>query len=209
MGGSHHGLLQLRLLPLLLLLLDLGFRNGGRCAAQKLPEQEVEALKGIARKLNKTDWDFSVDPCIGSGTWVNSTGFIVSNVTCDCSFQNHTNCHIISLQLMRLNLSGVLPEEVVNLTYLRYLDLSRNFIQGPIPASWASLQVFNLSLQGNRISGTLPKELASMPMLKSLQLEANQFEGPIPPELGNIISLERLRVALNLFQADKYDRFPN
>jgi hypothetical protein len=57
----------------------------------------VEALKGIARKLNKTDWDFSVDPCIGSGTWVNSTGFIVSNVTCDCSFQNHTNCHIISL----------------------------------------------------------------------------------------------------------------
>jgi len=195
MGGSHRGvgfLLRLGLLQLLLLLLGLGFGNGGRCAAQKLPEQEVEALKGIARKLNKTDWDFSVDPCIGSETWVNSTGFIVSNVTCDCSFQNNTECHIISLELMRLNLSGVLPEEVVNLTYLRYLDLSRNYIQGPIPASWASLPVFNLSLQGNRISGTIPKELGRMPMLKSLQLEANQLEGPIPPELGNIVSLERL-----------------
>ncbi|CAM0946050.1 unnamed protein product [Alopecurus aequalis] len=200
MGSGHRGvgfLLRLRFLPLLLLLLALGAGNGGRCAAQKLPEQEVEALKGIARKLNKTDWDFSVDPCIGSGTWANSVGLIVSNVTCDCSFQNHTNCHVISLQLMRLNLSGVLPEEVVNLTYLRFLDLSRNFIQGPIPASWASLQVFNLSLQGNRISGTLPKELGRMPMLKSIQLEANQLQGPIPPELGNIISLERFFISAN------------
>lgn len=98
---------------------------------------------------------------------------------------------------MRLNLSGVLPDEVVNLTYLRYLDLSRNFIQGPIPASWASLQVFNLSLQGNRISGTLPKDLGRMPMLKSILLEGNQLEGPIPPELGNIISLERFFISAN------------
>ncbi|KQJ94159.1 probable LRR receptor-like serine/threonine-protein kinase At1g53440 isoform X2 [Brachypodium distachyon] len=195
MVGGGGFLLRLLLIPLL--LLDLGSGNGGRCAAQKLPEQEVQALKGIARKLNKMDWDFSVDPCIGSGAWVKSDGLIVSNVTCDCSLQNHTECHIISLQLMRLNLSGVLPEEVVNLTYLRYLDLSRNFIQGPIPASWATLRVFNLSLQGNRISGTLPKELGRMPMLKSIQLEANQLEGPIPPELGNIISLERFFISAN------------
>jgi hypothetical protein len=57
----------------------------------------VEALKGIAHKLNKTDWDFNLDPCIGSGTWANSIGLIVSNVTCDCSFQNASKCHIISL----------------------------------------------------------------------------------------------------------------
>ncbi|XP_062218676.1 probable LRR receptor-like serine/threonine-protein kinase At1g53430 isoform X2 [Phragmites australis] len=181
-----------------LLLLGLGCSNGGRCQAQTLlPQQEVEALKGIASKLNKTDWDFSVDPCSASGNWVNSTGFLISNVTCDCSFKDHTECHIISLQLMRQNLSGVLPDEVVNLTYLRYLDLSRNFIQGPIPASWANLPIFNLSLQGNRISGTLPKELGRMPMLKSMQLEGNWIEGPIPPELGNIISLERFFISTN------------
>jgi hypothetical protein len=76
--------------------------------------------------------------------------------------------HAHGRELMRQNLSGVLPEEVVNLTYLTNLDLSRNFIQGPIPASWASLPVFNLSLQGNRISGTVPKELGRMPFLKSM-----------------------------------------
>lgn len=207
-GGGGGGFFLLRLI-LLLLLLDIGYSNGGRCAAQTLPKQEVEALKVIASKLSKADWDFSVDPCGSSGIWNNSKGLVISNLTCDCSFKNHTECHIISLQLMRQNLSGVLPEEVANLTYLRYLDLSRNFIEGPIPTSWASLPVFNLSLQGNRISGTLPKELGRMPMLKSIQLEGNQLEGPIPPELGNIISLERLRVALNIFQSDKYDRFPN
>ena len=57
----------------------------------------VEALKGIATKLNKTDWDFSVDPCSASGNWANSTGFIISNVTCDCSFKNNTECHIVRL----------------------------------------------------------------------------------------------------------------
>lgn len=196
MGGGGGGGFLLRLI-LLLLLLDIGYSNGGRCAAQTLPKQEVEALKVIASKLSKADWDFSVDPCSSSGTWNNSEGLLISNLTCDCSFKNHTECHIISLQLMRQNLSGVLPEEVANLTYLRYLDLSRNFIVGPIPASWASLPVFNLSLQGNRISGTLPKELGRMPMLKSIQLEGNQLEGPIPPELGNIISLERFFISAN------------
>ncbi|KXG29874.1 hypothetical protein SORBI_3004G102100 [Sorghum bicolor] len=98
---------------------------------------------------------------------------------------------------MRQNLSGVLPDEVVNLTYLQNLDLSRNFIQGPIPASWADLPVFNLSLQGNRISGSLPKELGRMPKLKSIQLEGNQLAGSIPPELGNIISLQRFFISAN------------
>nr|CAB3446209.1 unnamed protein product [Digitaria exilis] len=203
MGPSRRGDLGgVRLV--LLLLVGLACSNGGgRCswaqATTLLPPQEVEALKGIANKLNKTDWDFSVDPCSGSGNWnkSDSDGLFISSVTCDCSFKNHTECHIIILELMRQNLTGVLPDEVVNLTYLQNLDLSRNFIQGTIPASWGDLPVYNLSLQGNRISGTLPKELGRMPMLKSIQLEGNQIEGPITPELGNISTLERFFISAN------------
>ncbi|KAG8058544.1 hypothetical protein GUJ93_ZPchr0002g25551 [Zizania palustris] len=191
-GGGGRRFRQLRLLLRFLLL--------SAAAAQKLPEQEVEALKGIAHKLNKMDWDFTVDPCTWPKTWVNFTSYPklpVSNVTCNCSFKNNTECHITHLQLMRQNLSGILPEEAANLTYLIELDLSRNVIEGPIPASWANLPVFNLSLLGNSISGTIPKELGRMPWLKSINLEGNQLEGPIPPELGNIISLERFFISAN------------
>lgn len=57
----------------------------------------VEALREIAIKLKKKDWNFNVDPCSGSGGWVNTTGLLISNVTCDCSFDNYTTCHVISL----------------------------------------------------------------------------------------------------------------
>ncbi|KAL5211976.1 hypothetical protein ABZP36_022823 [Zizania latifolia] len=202
MGGGGGRFLQLRLL-LRLLLLSAAV---AAAAAQKLPQQEVEALKGIAHKLNKLDWDFTVDPCTWPKTWDNSTNSTnpssypkipVSNVTCDCSFKNNTECHITRLQLMRQNLTGVLPEEAADLTYLIELDLSRNIIEGPIPASWANLPVFNLTLLGNRISGTIPKELGRMPLLKSINLEGNQLVGPIPSELGNIISLERFFISAN------------
>ncbi|XP_072959347.1 probable LRR receptor-like serine/threonine-protein kinase At1g07650 [Typha angustifolia] len=188
------------LLCLVFLLVLLDFTCSGsrfRCQAQSLPQQEVEALKKIGNKLKMKDWDFNVDPCSGSGGWVNTTGLLIRNVTCDCSFNNHTVCHVDSLQLMRQNLTGVLPEEIVNLTYLTYLDLSRNYLKGPIPAAWASLPVFNLSLQGNRLSGQIPKELGRMPRLKSLQLEGNQLEGPIPPELGFLSTLERFFISAN------------
>ncbi|XP_078176917.1 putative LRR receptor-like serine/threonine-protein kinase At1g53430 isoform X4 [Carex rostrata] len=171
-----------------------------RSQAQSLPKQEVEALKAIGKKLNKTDWDFSVNPCNGTNGWINGTygsKTSISNVTCDCTFDNNSTCHVTSLQLKRQNLTGVLPEEIANLTYLKYLDLSRNCLSGTIPSVWSSLPLFNLSLQVNQLSGHIPKELGSMPALKSLQLENNRFEGTIPHEIGNILSLQRFFITAN------------
>ncbi|KAK2987105.1 hypothetical protein RJ640_011816 [Escallonia rubra] len=61
-----------------------------------LPADEVEALYRSAMTLGKTDWDFSVDPCSTgqNSTWVTSSD---ANLTCDCTFNNNSVCHIVSM----------------------------------------------------------------------------------------------------------------
>ncbi|KAH7513006.1 hypothetical protein FEM48_Zijuj12G0150600 [Ziziphus jujuba var. spinosa] len=61
------------------------------------------------------------------------TDSILSNVTRDCSFRNGTVCHIKTIQLKGLNLTGNLPAEFGNLAYLEELNLARNYISGSIP----------------------------------------------------------------------------
>ncbi|KAK3008779.1 hypothetical protein RJ639_014523 [Escallonia herrerae] len=61
--------------------------------AALLPADEVEAMKRSAIVLGKTDWDFSVDPCNTgqNSTWVSGPDM---NLTCDCTFDNNSVCHI-------------------------------------------------------------------------------------------------------------------
>jgi len=59
----------------------------------------VKALKEIGSMIGKKDWDFGVDPCSGKGSWNASDdrkGF-QSSVMCDCSFNNNTSCHVVSM----------------------------------------------------------------------------------------------------------------
>ncbi|KAG5570074.1 hypothetical protein H5410_059840 [Solanum commersonii] len=97
----------------------------------------------------------------------------------------------LSCQLKGLNMTGNLPPEFANLTHLRELDLSRNYLNGSIPSRYGQLRVSILSLLGNRISGPIPKELGDIFTLEELNLENNLLEGPLPPNLG---SLSRLRI---------------
>ncbi|AET02908.1 transmembrane protein, putative [Medicago truncatula] len=81
----------------LLLLFPLSFVSFTLGAT--LQEDEVEALKDIGKTLGKKDWDFSVDPCSGRNNWISSTQLHGSEnaVTCNCSFQNNTLCHVVSV----------------------------------------------------------------------------------------------------------------
>jgi hypothetical protein len=53
----------------------------------------VKALKDIGKTLGKKDWDFSVDPC-SSSSWKQGSQ---NAVTCNCSYQNNTLCHVLSV----------------------------------------------------------------------------------------------------------------
>ncbi|XP_076958586.1 putative LRR receptor-like serine/threonine-protein kinase At1g53440 [Bidens hawaiensis] len=174
-----------------------------RSVAQPLPAVEVEAMRSIASKLQYSNWNVTSDSCSRSSglndtILLNPRGLIDigSNVTCNCTT---TVCHISRIQLKGLNLTGVLPEEFVNLTFLTEIDLSRNYINGTIPSRFSQLRVTILSLIGNRISGRIPEELGDISTLEELVLEDNFLGGPLPQSLGRLPRLRRLLLAANNF----------
>ncbi|XP_050226976.1 probable LRR receptor-like serine/threonine-protein kinase At1g07650 isoform X2 [Mercurialis annua] len=169
--------------------------------AAKLHPPEVRALKDIAKKLGKNDWDFGKDPCSGEGNWSvfeEIKGF-ESIVSCNCSFNSNSTCHIVSIELKAQNLSGIVPPEFSKLRHLELLDLSRNCLTGPIPSQWATMRLVDLSFMGNRLSGPFPKVLTNITTLKNISIEGNKFSGPIPPEIGKLINLQKIILSSNAF----------
>ncbi|XP_059443366.1 probable leucine-rich repeat receptor-like serine/threonine-protein kinase At3g14840 isoform X3 [Corylus avellana] len=177
--------------------------------AAVLPDDEVEALRGIAKSLGKTDWNFSVDPCSGDSGWFyRAEGSKENDLTCDCSSSNGTVCHVVSIILKGQNLAGTLPPNFAGLPYLQQIDLTRNYLNGSIPPGWGSSpQLVNISLLGNRLTGSIPKELANITTLKSFTVEFNQLSGNLPPELGHMPSIERLLLSSNYFTGELPNSF--
>ncbi|KAJ9671361.1 hypothetical protein PVL29_025181 [Vitis rotundifolia] len=196
----------------LLLLLFLGFFCFSEFTshAQLIPEDEVQTLRTISSKLNNEHWK------LNTGQTSCSEGFNVtiaedrySNVTCNCTSNGGTVCHVVSIQLKGLDLNGTLPDEFGDLPYLQVLDLSRNYINGSIPASFGLLSLTNLSLFGNRISGSIPDEISNISTLEELVLEANQLEEHLPLSLGKLSHLRRLVLSANNFTGTIPEDFHN
>nr|POF21925.1 putative lrr receptor-like serine/threonine-protein kinase [Quercus suber] len=171
-----------------------------RTDAQILPQNEVKALGAINSKLKNLNWKINKNFC---STKENVKRVIsentLSNVTCNCSLSGGTVCSITHIQLKRLNLSGVLPADFGNLTNLKELDLTSNYINGSIPSSFSQLHLVILSLSGNRLSGEIPNGIGEIGSLEELVLEANQLDGHLPENLGNLRNLKRLVLNANNF----------
>ncbi|GKV05084.1 hypothetical protein SLEP1_g17128 [Rubroshorea leprosula] len=159
-----------------------------------LPEAEVQTLQTIFRKLQHHNVTVSQTSCTDGG-WND----IIGNITCNCSEGNNTMCHVTNIQLKRLNLAGILPPEFGNLTHLKEIDLTQNYLNGTIPSSFSKLPLVILSLLGNRLSGTIPPEIGDIATLEELVLEDNQFGGTLPDNLGNLSRLRRLLLTANNF----------
>jgi len=90
-------------------------------------------------------------------------------------------------------LTGVIPPEIGNLTELYYVNLAGNQLSGSIPAEIGNLTLLEgLDLYYNQLEGPIPPEI--LVLCKTLELEINQLSGPIPPTIGNMDSLQNLRL---------------
>nr|AMM43084.1 LRR-RLK [Vernicia montana] len=169
--------------------------------AAQLPNDEVEALRDIAKILGKRDWNFSVDPCSGELGWadLNPVEGQENAVKCNCSFSNDTICHVVSIILKAQNLQGTLPADLGRFPFLQEIDLTRNYLNGTIPPEWGSTQLVNISLMGNRLTGPIPKELGNISTLANITVEFNKLSGELPQELGNLSRIERMLLTSNNF----------
>uniref|UniRef100_A0A5B6ZU26 non-specific serine/threonine protein kinase n=1 Tax=Davidia involucrata TaxID=16924 RepID=A0A5B6ZU26_DAVIN len=182
-----------------------------RSVAQSLPKEEVQALKTIKAKLGIESWNINETFCGGViNVTVDEREMLnLSKVACNCS--NSTVCHVTNILLKGQNLKGVLPVEFANLSHLEEIDLSRNYISGSIPTSFAKLPLTTLSLLGNRIDGSNFEELGKIATLEELILDDNQIGGPLPQNLGNL-SLKKLLLSGNNFTGtipETYDQLKN
>ncbi|KAK3405495.1 hypothetical protein EUGRSUZ_K01987 [Eucalyptus grandis] len=172
-------------------------------AATLLPQDEVDALKEIAKMLGKSDWDFDADPCGVEGGWGDNKDY--SSTTNAVTYDNFTNAHnnttihVISIILWEQSLAGTLPPRLFRLPFLQKFDVTRNYLSGTIPKEWGSSTNVCSSVLGNRLTGPIPKELGNISSLLYLFLTSNNFTGELPQTFVNFTELYNLQLGDNQF----------
>jgi Leucine-rich repeat (LRR) protein len=97
-------------------------------------------------------------------------------------------------------LHGEIPQQVTHLFRLQHLNLSSNLLTGGIPSNFSNCpQLRVLDFHSNNLTGNIPVELGSLKRLVWLDVSTNHLTGGIPPSLGNVSSLQVLRFSLNYF----------
>ncbi|KAG5527628.1 hypothetical protein RHGRI_028524 [Rhododendron griersonianum] len=113
--------------------------------------------------------------------------------------------------LVRLNLENAFegPFPVLlnpNMTSLRYLDLSDNFVTCSVPSwlySFSHLEYLDMS--DNDLKGGISHEIGNLTSVVTLDLSYNELEGELPNTIGNLASV----VTLDLSNNKLGGRLPN
>ncbi|KAM5573163.1 receptor-like protein EIX2 [Rosa sericea] len=88
--------------------------------------------------------------------------------------------------------------EFPNITGLRSINISSNYLIGKIPQSIANMtQLISLNLSRNNLMGKLPENFGNLKMLESLDLSRNQISGKIPASFASLNFLSVLDLSYN------------
>ncbi|XP_064928944.1 DISP complex protein LRCH3 isoform X14 [Columba livia] len=105
-------------------------------------------------------------------------------------------CHFVSLESLNLyqNCIRYIPEAVLNLQSLTFLNISRNQLS-TLPVHLCSLPLKVLIASNNKLV-SIPEEIGQLRQLTELDVSCNEIQ-TIPPQIGNLESLRDLNVRRN------------
>ncbi|RLW08203.1 hypothetical protein DV515_00003249 [Chloebia gouldiae] len=108
-------------------------------------------------------------------------------------------CHFVSLETLNLyhNCIKVIPDAIVNLQMLTYLNLSRNQLSS-LPACLCGLPLKVLIASNNKL-GSLPEEIGQLKQLMELDVSCNEITA-LPQQIGHLKSLKELNVRRNYLE---------
>ncbi|CAN4092000.1 unnamed protein product [Withania somnifera] len=105
---------------------------------------------------------------------------------------------LVSLDLGSNNFQGILPQDMTRLHRLKFLDLSINNFSGEVPSWFGFLhQLQFLSLRNNSFTGSIPSSFSNISTLETLNLKFNSIEGEIPKVIGSLVSLREFNLRGN------------
>uniref|UniRef100_A0A0D9ZHQ2 Receptor kinase-like protein Xa21 n=1 Tax=Oryza glumipatula TaxID=40148 RepID=A0A0D9ZHQ2_9ORYZ len=181
-----------------------------------------------AQPSNRSETDLQALLCFKQSITDPTGAFISWNTSVHFCRWNGVRCgttspaQVVSINLSSMELTGVLPDCIGNLTSLQSLLLARNNLEGTIPESLArSSSLIELNLSRNNLSGEIPPSFfngssklvtvdlqtnsfvgkiplpRNMGTLRFLDLTGNLLSGRIPPSLANISSLSSILLGQN------------
>jgi LRR receptor-like serine/threonine-protein kinase FLS2 len=128
-----------------------------------------------------TNWSTTTPVC----NWV--------GVTCAAR-----HLRVAVLNISYFGLTGTIPPELGNLSFLVELQLTNNSFSGTLPVELARLRRLKLVSFGyNNFKGEIPSWFGSLPKLETFNLDGNQFTGSIPPAIFNISTLQVINLRKN------------
>ncbi|EYU22113.1 hypothetical protein MIMGU_mgv1a021589mg [Erythranthe guttata] len=119
--------------------------------------------------------------------WTNSSS-VCSWIGITCGLRHN---RVTAVNLSYMGLSGTIPPQLGNLSFLVSLDFSFNLFTDYLP------KLEHLSLRNNNFTGFIPSSVSNPTNLQFLDFSSNSLQGVIPQELGKLHNLKNLYMEYN------------